>query len=145
MKNLKYYLLVVISLIAFKIVSASNIEDVKVDETIRLQNENKITIIDVREADETKEGKVKGALEIPLSLMTENKTEFDKKTSKLSKDKEIYVYCRSGRRSGIVKEELLKQGYKVKNIGGFETLKSKGLPTEMGGIYGKVNNNCTNC
>lgn len=130
MKNLKYYLLIVISLIAFKIVSASDIEDIKVDETIRQQNENKITIIDVREADEIKEGKVKGALEIPLSLMTEHKTDFNNKISELSKDKEIYVYCRSGRRSGIVKEELIKQGFKVKNIGGFETLKSKGLPTE---------------
>ena len=71
--------MIVISLIAFKIVSASDIEDIKTDETIRLQQENKITIIDVREADEVKEGKVKGALEIPLSLMSEHKADFDKK------------------------------------------------------------------
>lgn len=139
MKNFKYYALILISLIAFKFVSASDIEDIKADETIRLQNENKITIVDVREVDEVKEGKVKGAMEIPLSLMTEHKADFDKKVSELPKDKEIYVYCRSGRRSGIVKEELIKQGYKVKNIGGFETLKSKGLPTVVGGSHDKIN------
>lgn len=145
MKNLKYYLLIVLSLVAFKFVIASDISDIKVDDTVRLQNENKVVVIDVREADEVKEGKVKGALEIPLSLMTEHKADFDKKISELSKEIEIYVYCRSGRRSGIVKEELLKQGYKVKNIGGFETLKAKGLPTEIGGLNVQTNTNCTNC
>ncbi len=42
------------------------------------------------------------------------------------KDASIYVYCRSGRRSGIAKETLEGLGYtQVVNVGGFEQAMKK--------------------
>lgn len=44
------------------------------------------------------------------------------------KNREIVVYCKSGRRAGIAIEQLRQLGYSnVHNAGGFEELKSSGL------------------
>ncbi len=127
MKNLKLVTLIVLGLITFKLIGASNIDEVKADEAQKLIKENKVVLIDVREKNEFDSGHLEGAVLVPLSLMKENKPEFDKKIKEVAKDKEIYLYCRSGRRSGLAKDELLKQNYKLKNIGGFEDLVKQGF------------------
>ena len=44
-------------------------------------------------------------------------------------DKQLILYCRSGRRSGVVAAALAAQGHQVANAGGFKDWQSAGLPT----------------
>ena len=79
--------------------------------------------IDVRSADEYQSGHVSQAVNIPY---TEIETRIEEVTE--DKDAEIYVYCRSGRRSGIARETLLSIGYsKVINLGGLEDAQAQAL------------------
>ncbi len=71
-------------------------------------------ILDVREQDEFDESHIPGAILIPY-------TEIENKAEEIlpGKDKQILVYCRSGRRSKIAAESLAKLGYtNVKEFGG---------------------------
>lgn len=72
-------------------------------------------VLDVRSPQELKGelGKIDIAINIPL-------TDLDKRMDELKqyKDKEIYVVCRSGNRSGMATKDLLKAGYKAKNVSG---------------------------
>ena len=71
-------------------------------------------ILDVREQDEYDAGHIPGAILLPY-------TEIENKAKDLlpDKDKQILVYCRSGRRSKIAAEALVKLGYtNIKEFGG---------------------------
>lgn len=73
-----------------------------------------VVILDVREQDEFDEGHIPGAIMIPY-------TEIENKAEQMlpDKDKQILVYCRSGRRSKIASESLAKLGYtNIKEFGG---------------------------
>lgn len=126
MKKLASILLVFI----FSISCALGLDKIAPLEAFKLQQENKAIIVDVREADEVKNGMVKDALFMPLSLMKDNVHEWEKMVSALPKDKTIIVYCRSGRRSGIAGEEFVNKGLRAVNMGGFEAWKNAGLPLE---------------
>ncbi|MCK1998727.1 rhodanese-like domain-containing protein [Psychrobacillus psychrodurans] len=77
-----------------------------------LINEVKLlNIIDVREVDEVAEGKIPGAINIPLGLV-----EF--RMHELDKSKEYIIVCRSGGRSGRATQFLEDQGHKVINMQG---------------------------
>jgi phage shock protein E len=72
--------------------------------------------IDVRTAQEFSDGHVTQAVNIPYEEIA---GQID--TIAPDKDALIYVYCRSGRRSGIAKETLDGLGYtQVVNIGGLD-------------------------
>lgn len=92
----------------------------------------KAIIIDVREKDEVKEGMIKGARWFPLSEYESKKDQIVSELKQEAKTKEIYVYCRSGNRSGIYKDNLSKDGIKAVNLGGFSNLVKEGLPTQTG-------------
>lgn len=73
-------------------------------------------IIDVRTESEWKDGHLQGALLIPHEQIGQEiaKKVGDKKTK-------IYLYCRSGRRTGIALEVLKKAGYEhIINLGTME-------------------------
>lgn len=73
-------------------------------------------VIDVRTEQEWKAGHLEGAVLIPHEQISEGitKTISDKK-------KKIFLYCRSGRRSGIAQDLLQKNGYEnVINLGSLE-------------------------
>ncbi len=70
-----------------------------------------LNIIDVREVEEVKEGKIPGAVNIPLGLI-----EF--RMHELDKSKEYVLVCRSGGRSGRASQFLEGQGFKVINMEG---------------------------
>jgi rhodanese-related sulfurtransferase len=77
-----------------------------------LVNEGKAAdIIDVRETDEVAEGKIPGAVNIPLGLV-----EF--RMHELDKSKEYIMVCRSGGRSGRASQLLESQGFNVINMEG---------------------------
>ena len=77
-----------------------------------LINEGKLlNIIDVREVEEVEEGKIPGAVNIPLGLV-----EF--RMHELDKSKEYIMVCRSGGRSGRATEFLESHGFNVINMQG---------------------------
>lgn len=69
------------------------------------------SIIDVRETEEVKAGKIPGAVNIPLGLI-----EF--RLQDIDKSKEHIMVCRSGGRSGMASELLGSRGYNVINMEG---------------------------
>ena len=89
-----------------------------------MDSESGYIIIDAREQYEYDDGHIPGAILIPYDKIT------DCAENELpDKDQLILVYCRSGRRSKIAAEELVKLGYtNVKEFGGiidweYETVK----------------------
>lgn len=82
---------------------------------------NEITLLDVRENSEWNEGHIKGAVHIPLGDLN------IKTTSDISKDKPLYVYCRSGRRASEAVIKLKSLGFdNTENIGGIVEWQGKG-------------------
>ena len=70
-----------------------------------------MTVIDVRTEAEWKTGHLEGALHIEWQDIL-------KIPSDIQKDEEIYLYCRSGNRSGKATQILLEAGYiNAKNVG----------------------------
>lgn len=79
-----------------------------------MDTESDYIILDVREQDEFDEEHIKGSILIPY-------TEIENKAEEMlpDKNKQILVYCRSGRRSKIAALSLAKLGYtNVKEFGG---------------------------
>lgn len=133
MKILKgnyWFSAIILVVIIFNYVLANQLEKTTPESAYKMQNEKNAIIVDVREQNEQKDGRVKNALSLPMSVMDNNKVEFEKMILALPKDKNIIVYCRSGRRSGLVGSELEKRGLKVLNLGGFDSWKTQGLPIE---------------
>ena len=78
-----------------------------------MKNKNSF-LIDVRESDEFSEGHIDKAINISYTNIVED----IKKNKKITKDSIIIVYCRSGKRSTIAYDALVKEGYKnVYNLG----------------------------
>lgn len=72
--------------------------------------------VDVRTAQEYATGHVEGAVNIPYTEIVERVGEVT-----VDKDATVYLYCRSGRRSGIAAEALEAAGFNnVVNAGGLE-------------------------
>jgi rhodanese-related sulfurtransferase len=128
-KNL-YFGVILLIAILFNYVMANPLEKIAPTDAYKMQNEKSAIIIDVREVNEQQAGRIKYALSLPMSVMDSDKATFEKTIATYEKAKTIIVYCRSGRRSGLVGAELEKNGFKVLNLGGFEIWKSAGLPTE---------------
>ena len=89
-----------------------------------IDSESEFIIIDARTESEYAEGHIEGAILIPEYEIA------DRAEKEIpDKDRLILVYCRSGRRSKIASEELVKLGYtNVKEFGGiidwpYETVK----------------------
>lgn len=84
-----------------------HVEDLKQ----RLDANDDIVLLDVRESDEYRAGNIGGHL-IPLH-------DLPKRVSELDPSKETVVHCRSGGRSSKAVEFLQAQGFKrVKNLAG---------------------------
>lgn len=72
-----------------------------------------VFLIDVRTKGEWDQGHAAYAILLELSKIQEGET------PPFPKDAAIYLYCRSGSRSGVAKEILKKEGFtKVENLGG---------------------------
>ncbi|MDH5163042.1 rhodanese-like domain-containing protein [Heyndrickxia oleronia] len=76
-----------------------------------LESGKSLNLIDVREVDEVKEGKIPGVINIPLGLLEARMHELDK-------SKEYIMVCRSGGRSGRATQFLESWGYQVINMSG---------------------------
>lgn len=61
-------------------------------------------VLDVRTGDETRSGKFKSAVTIPLDELTP-------RIGELPKDKKIYIHCSTGARAEMAQKELQKNGF----------------------------------
>lgn len=75
-------------------------------------------LLDVRTPEEYSQGYLQGAVNIPYDQLAERVNEIDQ-----DKDRDIVVYCRSGRRSSLAKRTLESLGYtNFLNAGGYEQM-----------------------
>jgi len=110
-KTLKFALLIFLSI---NLIScAQNTKTNSKDEVVSLispeelnSKMDSIQLIDVRTPKEYKEGHLKNAVNINFYDNT-----FLEEMSKLDKSKELYIYCRSGNRSGKAAKKLGEMGF----------------------------------
>lgn len=92
-----------------------------------LLNEESGVIIDVRTPDEYGNGHLKKT----DHNFDVSSSDFEQKIKNLDKDKNYFLYCRSGSRSGQAKQIMKKNGFEnVYNVGGLQSLVSAGFEKE---------------
>jgi rhodanese-related sulfurtransferase len=110
---------------SFLFINCGNSQESKSITTLELKellSNDKIQLMDVRTQKEVKYGFIESALFINY---------FDedfapKAVSKLDKDKPVYLYCRTGNRSGKAAKILQEKGYEVYNVlGGYNKWKQE--------------------
>ncbi|NSL50985.1 rhodanese-like domain-containing protein [Calidifontibacillus erzurumensis] len=85
-----------------KIITAKEVEAL-------LQEGKTLHIIDVRENEEVANGKIPGAIHIPLGFL-------DVRMNELDKNLEYIIVCHSGGRSGMAANFLTSYGFKAVNM-----------------------------
>ena len=97
----------------------------------RLQNNPSAVLVDVREPAEWAETGVAK----PAVLLAKSDFDGEQKQWKdfLAKngDKQVILYCRTGRRSGIIAAALAEKGVKAANAGGMKEWADAGLPVRQ--------------
>ncbi len=74
---------------------------------------NGAQLIDVRSTMEFNQGALNGAVNLPITSIQHN-------TGTIDQSKPVLLYCRSGQRSGMVKQFLISLGFQdVYNIGSY--------------------------
>lgn len=82
-------------------------------------------VVDVRTPAEFATGHVAGARNVDVH------GDFAAQMDAVDRDQPVYVYCRTGRRSGQAQRTLTEMGFeRVVNAGGFRDLAAAGAPTE---------------
>jgi len=92
------------------------------------RTEDSAVIVDVRERDEWQQGRIPGAILIPLSEFTADQIPDPG-------DKHLVFHCRSGRRCGLAAEKAVSEGYKgvIKRMeGGFLAWSAAEYESEAG-------------
>jgi rhodanese-related sulfurtransferase len=100
-----------------------------VSECHGLIRQGKAIIVDVREPNECKSGYADKAYLLPLSDLTGEKKLWTAALSR-NRDKEIFLYCAAGSRSGMATKVLCSQGFKAYNTGGFKDWVASGWPVK---------------
>ncbi|MFD1928242.1 rhodanese-like domain-containing protein [Sporosarcina siberiensis] len=87
-------------------------KEITVQEVVeKMENNEVLNMIDVREVEEVRGGHIDGIVNIPLGLLEFRMNELDKK-------KEYIMICRSGGRSGQATAFLQEWGFDVTNMTG---------------------------
>lgn len=108
----------------------ADVPAIKPADAAHLVAEGKAVLVDIREPAEWLDtGVAAPAVLLPKSEFDEGRIGQWKEFLAQAGDKEIILYCRSGKRAGVLGAELLKEGRKVANAGGFKDWKEAGLPT----------------
>lgn len=94
-------------------------------------------LVDVREPAEWADtGVAAPAALLPLSDLQGDRTQWRAFLEK-NRGKELILYCRTGRRSGIAAKILAQEGWTTANAGGFKDWTSAGLPVRKLGHQGR--------
>lgn len=101
------------------------IPEVDVAHTVRARSAGTSQIVDVREPDEWAEGRIPGAVLIPLGDLAKRRGELDPA-------RPVIAVCRSGRRSLFAAEDLLSAGFTdaTSLAGGMIAWREAGQPVE---------------
>jgi rhodanese-related sulfurtransferase len=92
---------------------------------LQVKKDPALFVLDVRSPEEFAAGHVPGAVNIPHDQVASRLAE-------IPKDKEVVLYCRSGRRAGLAAETLEANGYKDLRLmqGDMAGWEKAGLPVE---------------
>lgn len=124
---MKHLILTLLSLLPLALFAADKVTHVEADAAAKLIAEGKVTIVDVRTADEFKEGHIKDAKNIDIT-----EKDFDAKLGELDKSKPVLVHCQAGGRSTRSLPSFEKLGFtQVYHLdGGFNGWTKAGKPVE---------------
>ena len=86
-------------------------KEISFDEFYKLYQNEKLSLVDVREVEEFQTLHLEGAQNLPLSQLADIYDQLDK-------DLLHYVICKSGIRSARACQFLVEQGYEVINVQG---------------------------
>lgn len=121
--------LILLLALGFSTAFAADVAKVTPASAAQLVAEGKAVLVDIREPAEWAEAGVAA----PAVLLPKSDFDGDKKQWKdfLAKvgDKQIILYCRSGRRAETVGQALAAEGKPVANAGGMKDWIAAGLPT----------------
>ena len=125
---MKYIIMSIISLLS--LFGCKGYADLKVDEFEKMLSEDRtVQLVDVRTPEEYAAGHLDDAINIDWYA-----DDFmEQALAKLTKDRPVMVYCRSGKRSAAAAAKLDGHGYKTYNLlGGYLAWTEAGKPTERG-------------
>ena len=122
---MKRMLTCLLAMLGLTACSQENFENADAEGFEQVINEPDVVLLDVRTAEEYAEGHIAGAVNIDQS-----QSDFvGKVKARLSAEKTIALYCRSGRRSASAASLLSAEGYKCVNLsGGILAWKDEGKP-----------------
>lgn len=106
----------------------SRITECTIDDVLaKQQRGEKFRLIDTREDDEWRAGRMRGAEHIGRGVL-----ERDIVGKAPNKDEELILYCGGGYRSALAADNLMRMGYtRVRSLaGGWREWNKRGLPTE---------------
>ena len=124
MKKILCILICVLSLVACKQTDPrASVDATQINDQLTARQ---AVLLDVRTPDEYRSGHVSNAVLAPYDSIAQTIL-----TIAPDKNQTIYLYCRSGRRSGIAFDTLKGMGYnRVVNLGGLSDLTQHGLTIE---------------
>ena len=111
-KLLKGIIVVMLSTLFASCSSHQGIESVTADEFENALYDGHIQLLDVRSVEEYAQGHIANAENIDV----QQPDFIDKAQAMLDHTNPVYVYCRSGKRSMLAAQKLVKAGFKVVNL-----------------------------
>jgi rhodanese-related sulfurtransferase len=114
--------LIIIGPVDAKDISQSQLQQLMIKDT-------QVVLLDVRTVEEFEDGHIQNAVNIPHKELEQRLVELAE-----SKDTQIVIYCRSGRRAEVAKQVLIKNGFNHLDhlTGDFNGWTSSELPTIKG-------------
>lgn len=114
--------LVLLSILFIHCKTEQQINTITTQQLKELLSSHKIQLLDVRTAEEQKNGVIKNA--IFADYLGEGF--YQKASAQLNTNEPVYVYCRTGNRSGKASELLKEKGFEVFNVlGGYTKWKKE--------------------
>jgi len=108
MKNIILIMTFISTFVACEAQQNETIEILSATEFNEAVKNKEVQLVDVRTPKEFKEGEIEEALNIDFLQSESFTTQFEK----LDKEEPVYIYCRSGNRSGQAAQKLQKMGFK---------------------------------
>lgn len=111
-------------------VAKSKKSDISVAETVKLLEENKAYLVDVRELEEIlDDGMAKPAKWLAMEEIQTRGNRYEDAIRTWPKSTALIFYCVSGKRARIAADHFKELGYKASVMGGLKDWTGAGLPT----------------